>query len=154
MPYYVRAFCNSESLSTIEELEYELKQEYPEIRLESEDLREGKWEQAEFYYKKGNQPVVVECNFNDGPESLVAEECEEFIENIGSPGISISKRKVLNHLKDTKYIISCQLLNDIDDDGYHLNGELLNIFVNKHGGLIQADGEGFYNGHKLILELT
>jgi DNA gyrase/topoisomerase IV subunit B len=107
----------------------------------------------QMYYKDGNQPVVVECNYNNGHESLAAEECEEFIEEIGNPGLSMGKRKALDHLKHTKYIISCQLLSDIDDDGYHLNGELLNIFVNNYGGLIQADGEGFYKGHKLIVEL-
>ena len=154
MPYYVRAFCNSDTVPSVSELENTLKAEYPVIRLETEDTRDGKWENVEYYYKEGNQPVIIECNYNDGPESLVAEECEEFIEEIGSPGLSMAKRKVLDHLKETKYIISCQLLNDIDDDGYDLNGELLNIFVNKYGGLIQADGEGFYKGHKLIVELS
>jgi hypothetical protein len=153
MPYYVRAFCNSDTVPSISELESILKSEYPAIRLETEDARDGKWGNAEYYYKESNQPVVVECNYNDGPESLVAGECEEFIEEIGSPGLSMAKRRVLDHLKNTKYIISCQLLSDIDDDGYHLNGELLNIFVNKYGGLIQADGEGFYKGHKLVVEL-
>lgn len=154
MPYYVRAFCNSSTVPTVSELEKELKSEYPSIRFETEDSRDGKWEQVEYFYKEDKQPIVVEFNYNDGPESLVAEECDEFINEIGSPGLSMSKRKVLNHLKNTKYIISCQLLNDIDDDGYDLNGELLNIFANKYDGLIQADGEGFYKGHKLIVELN
>ncbi|MGD2118772.1 MAG: hypothetical protein PVG66_10455 [Chromatiales bacterium] len=154
MPYYVRAFCKSDAVPSVSELESILKSEYSGVRLETEDARDGKWGNAEYYYKDGNQPVVVECNYNDGPESLAAEECEEFIEEIGSPGLSMAKRKVLDHLKNTKYIISCQLLSDIDDDGYHLNGELLNIFVNNYGGLIQADGEGFYKGHKLVVKLS
>lgn len=153
MPYYVRAFCKSETLPTIEEIESTLKSNYPDIRIETEDERVGKWENAEYYYKNGNEPVIVECSFKEGSESLATEECGEFIEEIGSPGLSLAKRKVIDHLKNTKYIISCQLLNDIDDDGYHLNGELLNLFVDKYGGIIQADGEGFYSGHKIIVEL-
>ena len=153
MSYYVRSFCKSEKVPTVTELETTLKSEYPAIRLETEDSKDGVWENLEFYYKDSNQPVVVECSYNNSPESMAAEECEEFIEEIGKPGLSIVKRKVLEHLQQTKYIISCQLLSDIDDDGYHLNGELLNIFVNNYSGLIQADGEGFYNGHKLIVEL-
>ncbi len=154
MPYYIRAFCNSDTVSSVSELENMLKDEYPAIRLETEDTRDDKWESAEYFYKEGNQPVVIECNYNDGPESLAAEECEEFIEKIGYPRLSMAKRKILDHLKNTKYIISCQLMSDIDNDGYHLNGELLNIFVSKHGGLIQADGEGFYKGQKVIVELS
>lgn len=127
--------------------------ECPSIHLETEDGREGSWRNAEYYYKDGNQPVIVECNLNDGPSSLAAEECKEFSEEIGKPGLSMAKRKVLNHLKRTQYIVCCQLLNDIDDDGYHLNGELLNIFVNNHRALIQADGEGFYEGCNLIVDL-
>lgn len=154
MPYYVRAFCNSDTAPTISELESTLKSEFPAIRFETEDALDDKWENIYYHYKEGNQPVVVDCNYNDGPDSLAAEECEEFIEEIGSPGLSMAKRKVLGHLKNTKYIISCQLLSDIDDVGYHLSGELLNIFVNKYDGLIQADGEGFYKIRKLVVELS
>ncbi len=152
MPYYVRAFCKSHTVPTIGELEKALKVEYPNVRIEADDPDDKKWENGAFFYKEGKQPVVIECNYKDSPESLVAEECQEFIEEIGSPGFSLAKRRVLNHLKNTEYIISCQLLSDIDDDGYHLNGELLNYFVNNHGGLIQADGEGFYRGHKVVVE--
>ena len=154
MPYFVRAFCKSKTIPSVNEIEGALKAEYPQIRIETEDARTGHWENAEYYYKNGHEPVIVECNQNTGPDSLCAEECEEFIEEIGSPGISLTKRKVLGHLKETQYIITCQLLNDIDDDGYHLNGELLNLFASNYKGLIQADGEGFYDGHKILVELN
>lgn len=153
MPYYVRAFCKSETVPGISDLENSLKTQYPAIRIETAEDRNGKWENAQYFYKDNNEPVLLECNYNDSPESLAAEECGEFIEDIGRPGFSMAKRKVLEHLKKTRYIVCCQLLNDIDDDGYHLNGELLNIFVNQYGGLIYADGEGFYEGHKIIVEL-
>ena len=93
MPYYVRAFCKAEVVPTINDLARALNSEYPGIRFETEDDRVGKWENAEYYYKEGNEPVIVECYLNEGPESLAAEECEEFIEEIGSPGLSLAKRK-------------------------------------------------------------
>lgn len=154
MPYYVRAFCKSDKVPMIDELEKSLQLEYPQVRINTEDSRESSWSNAEFFYKDGKEPVIIECNINDSTESLAAEECKEFIEEISNPGLSISKRNVINHLKNTKYIISCQLLNDIDDDGYHLNGELLKYFVSNHQGLIQADGEGFYKGQNLIIDLS
>lgn len=154
MPYYVRVFCNSDTTPSISELENTLKSECPSVRFETEDSRHGIWKDLEFYYKEGSQPIIIECNYNNGPESLAAAECEEFIEEIGSPGLSLTKRKVIKHLKNTKYIVSCQLLKDINEEGYHLNGDLLNIFVNGYNGLIQADGEGFYKGHKIIVKLN
>ncbi len=152
MAYYVRAFCLSNDVPSTSELENYLLRHYPYIRFESENSKKAKLENAEIFYKKDNQPIIVECNYNDSQESLAAEECAEFIEEIGSPIFSISKRKVIKHLNNTKYIISCQLLNDIDDDGYNVNGTLLNYFVENHNGLIHADGEGFYEGFKVIVK--
>ncbi len=43
--------------------------------------------------------------------------------------------------------------SDIDDDGYDALGNLLAYFVENNGGMIQADGEGFYEGDRLIVEL-
>jgi hypothetical protein len=155
MPYYVRAFCTDDSCPSIDQLEATLKRDNPAARLVSDDDRESaSWSQAEFYYKEGNQPVIVEINRNHGSESLVAEESQEFIDEIGKPGLSTSKRRVINQLRNTRFIVSCQLLGDIDDDGYHWNGELLSYFVKNHAGMIQADGEGFYDGHEVIVELS
>jgi hypothetical protein len=83
------------------------------------------------------------------------EEIGEFLEFIGRPGLSFKKRKVIEHLKKTRYIIACQLpTSDIDDDGYDANGDFLTYFVENCGGIIQADGEGFYEGSKLIVKLS
>ena len=155
MPYYVRAFCTDESRPSIDQIESELKRDNPAARFESDDDRQSpSWSQAEFYYKSGKQPVIVEVNVNEGAESLAAEESQEFTDEIGQPGLSRSKRRVLKHLADTRFIVCCQLLGDIDDDGYHWNGELLNYYVKNHGGMIQADGEGFYDGRKVIVDLS
>ncbi|NKB57979.1 MAG: hypothetical protein GKS00_16770 [Alphaproteobacteria bacterium] len=155
MPYYTRAFCTDDSCPSIDQLEATLNRDNPAARLDTDDDRESdSWDFAEYYYKEGNQPIVVEINRNHGSESLAAEESQEFIEKIGKPGLSMSKRRVINQLKNTRFIVSCQLLGDIDDDGFHWNGELLNYFVRNHAGMFQADGEGFYDGHKVTVELS
>lgn len=153
MGYYVRAFCKSDKVPTIAELENNLKSNYPQVHLDTPDTRDGVWKTVEYHYKEGKEPISVECNINNGDDSLAAEECREFIEEIGNPGISPAKHKVLAHLKNTKYIISSQLLSDIDQDGYHLNGEFLKLFVQNQNGLIQADGEGFYQNSKIIVKI-
>ena len=39
--------------------------------------------------------------------------------------------------------------SDIDDDGYDANGWVMRFFLDDHDGMIQADGEGFYDRDKL-----
>ena len=154
MPYYVHTFCRSDEIPSIDALETALRDDYPSTRIVTEQSRDSPtWRNAEVLYKEDRQPIVIEINVNDGPNSLAAEECEEFIQAIGRPGFSRAKSRVLNHLRHTRYIVSCQLFGDIDDDGYHLNGELLNHFAVHHGGLVQADGEGFYSGHKIVVRV-
>jgi len=135
-------------------LELYLKNNYPEIKIKTDDDKNSKkWDRLNFFYKNDKKPIVVKLDINDGSENLVTKECKEFIDEIGNPGLSFAKRKIIKHLKNVKYIICSQILNDADDDSYNLNGELLNYFVNNYEGLIQADGEGFYNGYKLIVKL-
>ena len=154
MPYHVRAFCTDEFRPSIDELEAALKRDNPAARFETDDERtSADWCHAYFYYKEGKEPVVVEVNVDDSGESLAAEECREFADEIGRPGISLSERRVLSHLTHTQFIVCCQLKSDIDDDGYRWNGELLNYYVMNHGGMIHADGEGFYDGDKIIVDL-
>lgn len=154
MPYYIRVFCTDNSRPSIDQLLSALNRENPEAYLETSDGRQSNdWREAEYFYSSSKDPVIVEINTNDGPDSLAAEELIEFSDKIGKPGFSISKRRVLGHLAKTRFIVCCQLLNDIDEDGYHRNGRLLNYYVRNHGGLIQADAEGFYDGSKIIVPL-
>ena len=60
---------------------------------------------------------------------------------------------MLDHLQQSKAVVAAQLLGDIDDDAYTAAGTFLAYFVEHCGGLIQADGEGFYEGDRLIVEL-
>ncbi|HEY4760152.1 MAG TPA: hypothetical protein VIH42_06200 [Thermoguttaceae bacterium] len=119
------------------------------------ELNDSQWKQIALSYKQGKLPILVECNRDEGKEDcLMKQEVSEFLDRLGRPGISFAKRGVINHLKKTAFIIACQLPTaDIDDDGYDANGCFLSYFVQHCGGMIQADGEGFYEGHKLIVKL-
>ena len=62
---------------------------------------------------------------------------------------------IVDHLKATRFIVALRLpKGDMDDAGWDANGQILTYFLDHCGALIQADGEGFYEGAKLILELT
>jgi hypothetical protein len=60
---------------------------------------------------------------------------------------------VLDHPGQTRAVVSARLLGDIDNDGQTAAGVVLVYYVEHCGGLIQADGEGFYEGDRVILEL-
>jgi hypothetical protein len=155
MPYYVRAFCKSTKIPKIEEIFNYANGQGFNFRLE---LNEGtldnegeNWHSFEMKYKEGKSPIIVELNLVNDTDEIGKEEVQEFIEEIGSPGISLKKRKVINHLKETKYIIANQLLGDIDDDGYDANGEFMKYFVDNFEGMQYADGEGFYDKDMTLL---
>lgn len=157
MPYRIRAFCTSlitPSLSQV--FDYATSKG---VHLVADDMHgptdidSSEWSEVEIVYKPDKGPLVVECNRDDGTEDCLARvEPQEFIDEIGSPGLSIVKRRIIKHLKATKCIIASQLLSDIDDDGFDANGTFLSYFVEHCGGMIHADGEGFYDKDKLILK--
>jgi len=158
MPYRVRAFCTGSLVPTLAQVfEYakthgvmlEVDETYDPTDLESHE-----WSDVEIIYKAGKGPLVVECNRNDGTDDCLAQvEPQEYIDAIGPPGMSLIRRRVIKHLRATEFIIASQLLSDIDDDGYEANGRFLEYFVGHCGGMIHADGEGFYDGDKVILKV-
>ncbi len=154
MGYYTRVFCTSHDVPSLNEVIGWIKDEYGyEIKL-AEQV-EGNWSEAGLIYKDGKQPLEIECNKDDEEESLCKEECGEFIEKLGGGFLPLSaKNKVIKHLKNTKFIICSRLLSDVDDDGYNTNAAFLEFFAKKCNGIVQADGEGFYNCGKLAVKLN
>ena len=150
MPYYVRAFCTSAQPPTINEVLKSLRESRSNFTARVDDALEldsPSWQQFELIYKPGNGPIVVECNRDEGVDSLAKAECQEFIDEVtdleGAP--ARARNQVIDHLRKTRFVISCQLLSDCDEDGYEANGQFLDYFVEQCGAMIQADGEGFYD---------
>jgi hypothetical protein len=149
LAYYLRAFCTSTDIPPLRAvLDWAASQG---VRLDAPtaDLDTRAWEQAEVLYKPDKSPLVAEANEDD----LAREEAGEFIESLEDVDESPEKQKVLEHLRQTKAIVAVQLLGDIDDDGYSAAGTFLTYFVDHCAALIQADGEGFYERERLIVEL-
>ena len=172
MGYYVRAFCTASKVPDLAAIQSWLRErgsaaviDGPDRAVEAAqqgvskppvlELQSSDWEQVAVVYRTGKLPILAECNRDDGTDtSLLRQELEEFIELIAEPGLSEPKKQVLEHLRSTKFIIACQLpTSDIEDDGYDANGDFLTYFVEQCGGMIQADGEGFYEGAEVIVKL-
>ena len=117
-------------------------------------LDDGDWGQVGIVYKEHKAPILLEVNRDDGDdESLMREEVEEFIERLEDAPNNKIRRRVEKHLRNTRFIVAAQLPTfDIDEDGYAALRHVLTYFVANNGAMIQADGEGFYDGEKVIVE--
>ncbi len=157
MGYYTRVFCKSKLRPKIYAIldEVESKGFKMVTNLSDSEAKNDNWKQFELIYDKERLPLQVELNEIENPNGLAAEEIDEFLELVGEPRLlEIKKKKVISHLKETKYIVCIQLpTSDIVDIGYDVNGELMRYLEINFSGMIQADNEGFYLGTKRILEL-
>ncbi|MHC4867255.1 MAG: hypothetical protein ACYTEX_24535 [Planctomycetota bacterium] len=157
MGYFVRVFCRTEKVPTIGEVLNWVRARNivlaASVGAKGVDVHSNKWERIELKYKEGNNPIVVEISEDTGlQDCLFRKEIEEFIEMLAHVSPSLATRKVTKHLQKSKFIVANQLLSDIDEEGYMANDALLAYFVKYCQGMIQADGEGFYKGTKLIVE--
>lgn len=159
MGYYLRAFCTEGEPPSIGSVLDFAKQRGSSVSLDPDsgisDLGDSAWEQLGIRYKDEKLPILLEVNRDDGSgESLMREEIDEFIDFLEGVPDNHHRRRVLDHLGNTRFIVAAQLpTNDIDDDGFNAVGDVLAYFVDRHGAMIQADGQGFYDGDELIVEL-
>ena len=154
MPYYTRVFCTSALRPSLSELELTLQQTRPRLALSSSEAGSSEeWRQAECTLGEDGELIMIECDVRGEPNSLVAEECEEFIAELGITWFSPSKRRVAKHLRRAHYVVSCQLLRGAGANGLAVSSALMQYFVSKYGGLVQSDGEGFYEGSKVVVAL-
>jgi len=156
MGYFTRVFCKSNKKPNVGQILDNLtsKGHTATTNLEQDEIKSENWTEFELHYKEGKLPILVELNQIGESDGLAEEEIEEFKEAIGKPRLfNSSKKKVLKHLDQTIFILCNQLpTSDIDDNGYDINGDLMEIFRIECDGMIQCDGEGFYSGNKLIVK--
>ncbi len=158
------------SKAVIDEVDHAFEAaEAGEIGPSALNLADSDWEQVALVYRAGKLPILAECNRDDGSEDCLMREGGKGVRNLFRPfAVSSSSQtekvpdtfsapesmRVRKHLAETKFVVACQLPTaDIEEDGYDANGDFLTFFTEHCGGMIQADGEGFYDGQRLLLEL-
>jgi hypothetical protein len=172
MNYYVRVFCINAEVPDLASIQAWLGEsgsaaliDEPDHAIEAAeagepgrpilDLATSEWEQVAIVYRAGKLPILAECHRDDGTtECLMRKEIAKFQELIGEPEGSASRRHILQHLAATRFMIICQLpSSDMEEDGFDANSEFVLYFVEHCGGMVQADGEGFYSGSRMIVPL-
>jgi hypothetical protein len=171
MGYYLRAFCTGSTVPELPTVQKWLRAAGYGVTLDDPAravqavqagaalappaaLPSGLWEQVAVVYKTGKLPILAACDRRTGQESLAEEEISEFMEMVQAAPVGRSQAQILDHLKHARFVVACQLATtDVDDDGYLAANQFLAFFVQQCGGLLQADGEGFYAGQELLLAL-
>lgn len=157
MGYYTRVFCTTKNKPTVNGILEYLKSEglTVETNQTMEDMETVDWTGFELMYAPERLPLLVELNQIGSSDGLAEEEIEEFLEFVGDARFyEPKKKKVIAHLKQTEYIICIQFpTNDIVEQGYDANGELMSFFESNYSGMIQADREGFYGKNNLLEKL-
>jgi len=172
MNYYVRVFCTSTEIPDLASIQGWLREsgsaaliDEPDHAIEAAEAGEpgkpilelatSEWDQVAIVYRAGKLPILAECHRDVGTdECLMRKEIARFQVLIGEPEGSTSRRHILQHLAATRFIIICQLpSSDMEEDGFDANSEFVLYFVEHSGGMVQADGEGFYSGSRMIVPL-
>ena len=160
MAYYFRAFCTEATPPALAQVLDWVRERGVSLAVDPGDSTAGagtpNWGETPvgLIYAEGNAPFSAEVNVNEGPDSLAAQEINEFIEMLQIAKKSRKRDGVIDHLRRTKFIVPCRIpIADFADAGFHALDVFLAYFLVHCGGMVQADGQGFYEGGKLIVEI-
>lgn len=158
MTYYLRAFCTSDAVPPLATLLAWAAERGVPLWLDAgaveRDLLAADWTEADLRYAPDRRPLRLTVDRDDGDaESLVRMEVAAFLEEVAATPESDARLVVTAHLRQTRCIVACRLPSDSDETAYRAAVALLDYFAERCGGLIEADGEGFYVGDEVILPL-
>lgn len=160
MSYYIRAFCTHGGLPPLRSILETVAERGTQPTFDPAisgptDLEDSRWTEVAIEYKPNKSPISFEVSYPGEPgDYLFGEEIAEFLQELEDAPRNRHRRFVEKHLKNTRFIVAARLpTSDIDDDGLAVLEFVLNFLVDYSGAIIQADGEGFYKGRKLIVEL-
>ena len=159
MGYFVRAFCTQGGPPPLRPiLAFSAEHGAPfdlDPDVSGPGLDDSHWDRAGIVYKDHKASILLELSRADGnDESLMHEEIEEFLELLEDAPKNRHRRRVETNLRNTRFIVAAQLPpSGIDEDGFAALGNIMRYLIINNGAMIQADGEGFYEGEKIIVEL-
>jgi len=148
MGYYMRFFDTSEKPLTIGEIEAALRETNPAYRLE---VPVGaKIPQADLYLRDG---LYAEIEINEPGDGLFKDEIAEMLEFL-KDAEGKARKRVEKVLKGARRIVSVRVLGQDRETERTLAGidPLWKWLFSTRAGLLQADGEGYYDADDLVLE--
>ena len=143
MGHYIRILTPSETVPSIARIRAALSSSAPLGQLEVEAGPDEGWTQISVVHESGEVVADIERNSaSDG--DLIAEEIEEFREEIEDCEPASAAAWLADYLTNIKTIYAFQLLSGTEaDQGWEILGTVKDSIHEQVGGIIQADHEGF-----------
>lgn len=143
MGHYIRILTPSETGPSIARIRAALSSNAPLGQLEVEAGPDEGWTQISVVHESGEVVADIERNSaSDG--DLIAEEIEEFREEIKDCEPASAAAWLADYLTNIKTIYAFQLLSGTEaDQGWEILGTVKDSIHEQVGGIIQADHEGF-----------
>lgn len=156
MAYYFRVFCNAATVPPLSDVLGWVRERGVNLHVAPGGVEAWEDDPVTLVYEEGVPPFLAELNRNDGEDSLAAQEIGEFISMLEEEAQKPRKRKeIIQHLRETKFLVACEIpVEKFSDAGFHALDVFLAYFVVHSNGMVQADGQGFYDRGKLIYELA
>src|SRR3954471_14424188 len=107
MSYYTRVFCKSDKKPLIGSLLKYINANCDFVvstDLTDSELSDENWSDFELFYGDSEHPILIEYNYLEDDNGIAREEIDEFMKEIGEPGLIFfsKKKKVIQHLNETK----------------------------------------------------
>lgn len=149
MGYYMRFFDTSEELLSIHEIEKGLKEKDSTFRV---DVPKSGTETAGVLYR--GDDLYAEIEINQPGDGLFDSEIQEMLEFLEDDAPGEGRDRVKCTLTGTKRIISLRVVHQDRDPEETFDGlnNLWKLLFATRKGVLQADGEGYYDEGGLILE--
>jgi hypothetical protein len=155
MGYFVRAFCSAATSPPLDHVLQALGARGVTLAPESGDpgdLREPDWEELAISWAADRPALQLTCSREDGSgRGELREEIQQFMDFVRDAPESGERRRVLDHLRATRFVVACQVPDENDERGHAAALALVSFFARHGKGLTQIDGKGFFDGDALLL---
>jgi hypothetical protein len=118
-------------------------------------LNSWNWVGLELGYAKDRKPILLTCVRKGGAQDDVYKTDIEGLLHFVEAHHEDDNWRVVDQLRACRFYIATILdKNDISEEGYDFNGWILQFFQENCDGLVQIDGQGFFNAEgEIILEM-
>jgi len=118
-------------------------------------LNSWNWVGMEIGYAKDKTPILVTCVRKGGAQNDIFKQDIENLLNFVEAHREIDNWRVADQLRGCRFYIANVLdKNDVTEEGYDFNGWILQFFQENCDGMVQIDGQGYYDENgELIFEL-
>lgn len=146
---YCRVFCQREDSPPLRLLMDFLKSknQVPLLpKMDPEALDDWAWVQISIGYHRERKPIQVFCVRNKGSYKDVFEKEQAGFSGQLSAFGDEEAQVAREFVTRAHFIITTRMIKqDISDEGYDMNGWILEFFQENCNGVVQMDGQGFFS---------